>query len=82
MEPGTIGVWTGEKWAPGEPAVKQLIRDELRTIMAAALADPNLGDESALLYEDGQDQDALRSASKALAGFMLERLSDVKETSS
>lgn len=43
MEPGTVGVWDGERWKPGEEAIRQIIRDELATYMAAALADPDVG---------------------------------------
>lgn len=79
MEKGTLGEWTGEKWAPVDDdeftrRVKAIIASE----MAAALADPNLGDEPAQLYEEGNDHDAFRAASKALAGYLLERVTETK----
>lgn len=56
------------------PAVRATVRDELATHMAAALADPDVGNEAATLYEEGQDHDAFRAASQALARYLLERL--------
>lgn len=78
MHPGTLGQWDGERWAPAEHAVRQLIRDELATHYAAALADPNLGDHAADLYQHGHDQEAFRAASKAVAGYLLERLTETR----
>lgn len=74
MEPGTLGVWDGERWAPAENAIRSLVRAELATHLAAALADPDLGYKASALYEEGRNYDAFRAASQALARYLLERL--------
>lgn len=67
------------------PRVREIVRDELASHMAAALADPDIGDHAvrALLdhtAETGQHPPAgativVRAASKGLAAYLLERLS-------
>jgi hypothetical protein len=64
------------------PRVREIVRDELASHIAAALADPDMGNEAALLYEEGNDHDAFRAASKALAGYLLERVSKTKAETS
>lgn len=75
MNPGTLGEWTGERWAPiHDDEFTRRVNHILATHMAAALADPDLGDHAADHYQAGNDHDAFRAASKALAGYLLEKL--------
>lgn len=82
MQPGTLGQWDGERWAPiDDDEFTQRVNQILASHMAAALADPDVGNEAAILYEEGHDHDAFRAASKALAGYLLERVTETKAES-
>lgn len=72
------------------PAVRAIVRDELATHMAAALADPDVGKLKGKagiqrLVDAGFERrqlyaldEQLQSVAKALAGFLLERLTETK----
>jgi len=106
MEPGTLGMWDGERWTVADEEIQRRIDSRLLdscrpntlltdwidrrangpliAALAAAIADPNLGDESVIEFEENIPPDgpnlapALRAASRALAGYLLERLTETK----
>lgn len=84
MQPGTLGEWTGERWAPiNDDEFTRRVNQILATHMAAAAADPNLGDTAALHLRGVGPQElepALRAASVALAGYLLQRVTEQDES--